>query len=159
MAALELDEEFVKQCGRVAFSAYSEIEALRNTSNELVKAYGGRPKDSQRSPTVFETDHEVQIVVWELRDEKGSYCAIGIRGTDTLQNGLQDLKCKQINLDCSDCSIFNSASESPPPKVHQGFREAFLAMRSQISDTLKSNFSDVCSRIVVAGHSLGGALA
>eukprot|EP00286_Rhodomonas_abbreviata_P018617 CAMPEP_0181296318 /NCGR_PEP_ID=MMETSP1101-20121128/4638_1 /TAXON_ID=46948 /ORGANISM="Rhodomonas abbreviata, Strain Caron Lab Isolate" /LENGTH=1493 /DNA_ID=CAMNT_0023401171 /DNA_START=129 /DNA_END=4606 /DNA_ORIENTATION=+ len=155
-----LSDEIVQQSARVAFSAYSNTAALTGVNPvDPGSVEGGLPLHSQRRPEIVETSDRIQIVLWQLRDAQGLYVAIGIRGTVEIENMLVDMKCQLVELDIQNQIFASVANLEPHPRVHCGFKEAFLRMRSDIFRILKEQLTETKKRILVSGHSLGGALA
>lgn len=80
---------------------------------------------------------------------------IAVRGTDTSDDVVLDLKACQVKLPAPWLG-----QSSPLPKVHGGFLQRTLDVKQQLLDLLpKRSEEDHGPEIYVTGHSLGGAAA
>lgn len=97
-------------------------------------------------------DKDVDTQVAILQSEKMPECLLIVfRGTQEKTDFITDIDARKTRLGKT---IYRGKMEDM--YVHDGFLEAYEAVRTQIVDHVKTTSN---SRIVVAGHSLGGALA
>lgn len=84
-------------------------------------------------------------------DSVNSVLYVFIRGTETQQEWLDDLKFQQVTLPVW-------FGNTPGVLVHDGFLNLWLGFQDSIMSAITDSLSSV-SRVVISGHSLGGALA
>ncbi|THC90527.1 hypothetical protein EYZ11_010011 [Aspergillus tanneri] len=144
------------------FNRFSQYAAAANCKANHNESSPGLPVycDPGNCPLVKEADTEIVEGFWGVEpgdttgylalDRTNKLVLLVFRGTVSNENGETDMKFKHVDASdmCAGC------------KAHEGFwgaiNSALEKLASKIEDTLKANpgFS-----FVVAGHSLGGALA
>jgi len=85
---------------------------------------------------------------------------VSFRGTSSYENWMTDLKTKQMPLSAlGDMALEDAQVE--PCDVHQGFLEAYRTVRAEMLECVASflQSGQLITRIIVTGHSLGGAAA
>jgi triacylglycerol lipase len=88
------------------------------------------------APTINESRTDTQVLV---RRQAG-YTFVVFPGTASFRDGLTDIKFRKVAW--------------PVGKVHRGFRAAFESIRGELGRQIGA-----VNRIILCGHSLGGALA
>ena len=150
--------------GKDAISRARFLECAPATGEDA-EAYAWLVPWSSFRKSVISTEFEIQQDEERERDGENGSSALTLyvvfRGTESREDML-------TNLDLFTEEFFSKSAkedgnehhdgEVDQPYVHSGFLDQFRALEPRITEYL-SKHGTSCSRVVFAGHSLGGALA
>lgn len=111
---------------------------------------------------------DVQVVISVMDTEverhrgKEGRIAVAFRGTDNLSNAVQDVRIAHEEFDdmLDAFTTFTNTTKVLQPRVHSGFLGVWNALRAPVvSKVAELRAQQPNARLMVTGHSLGGAIA
>ena len=97
---------------------------------------------------LLQSDEDAQAYVFQMKDTT----VIAFRGTSSYMDAFTDLNAFSTILP-SFFFVKSSVTNNNDIKVHAGFLKQYISLRKQILENIKRE------KIIVTGHSLGGALS
>ena len=128
-------------CSNVTYTNYNDEELPVPTNFELTQTI------STMTPKGLS---ENLAMIFYHRETKITY--IIFSGSATKHMWLKDVSCQLVNVDL----VIDFEN---PVMVHKGFQELYGCTRNIIMNTVEDWLHDITDKYVIAGHSLGGALA
>lgn len=148
----ELAAYFVR-LGKLVAAAYDDAPAaalLEGLGLELVAILTATDGDGVVRPYGF-VARESPFVPQGEAGGTAPEVVIAIRGTETIAEWVSDANALQVDFPVMASPLY--------PKVHRGFAEIYNTLRTADGLLVKHHAALARANVVVAGHSLGGALA
>lgn len=124
---------------------------------------------------VSEAELDSICVIYRVQSPRGlPALVVGVQGTKTVANVISDLRVFKAPLLSREMRRLSRELGIEQARVHMGFQEAFMVVRDQIADSIRTEVARIAAeraegqhgtarenvvQVWVTGHSLGGAIA
>jgi hypothetical protein len=134
------DPRNIQIAARMSSAAYHDSISLASTAS-LIPAGGAMPKYISSHPS-----HGAQALLWQHVESRTLF--IAFRGTTSMTDLRHDLDFRMVPYTSGDSRIL----------VHAGFRDKLKSIEHTLQEEVGKSLTEI-DRIILTGHSLGGALA